>query len=694
MAVKTPTYRNPPTPEGLRKIEEGNLEYFEPEVYSNINTGVLEEYLDEKDRRDGFTRSIWRWKSVLFGFLLGAMFTVIIEYVGLKVGLAIGGAWYVAYIFGLAFRWPSTEMNISTLAATAATHMCTGFIFTFPAMYLLAMSPAYAVGYDPVTGHEIYLIKAIPPIAVPLVAAMFSGFLGTAYFLLFRRIWLIDDPLPMPGIEASIKLLQIADDLHKGGTTEIKESIRLMVIWTFATIIFVIIRDWPFWKEKVNGVVVQESILDKLLGPSGYYGGGIVQQPLKDSTYTRLGIGLEPILISLGWFMRLRIAFLFCAGSLLVWLAIIPLAVYMHTPVFVTLPDGSYYVDIMDFAGHGAAMIAFAKISRMIAIGTILGGGLTALVRMAPAFVRVGKDVKRAFSGGSAGDYVEGKGWYEWPLLHIPLLAIVTFAAVFIIFSLGGYPIHANFVFAIVLVASTFFIGAIAVKVMGEVGTEPVSGTSFIVLLALIGLFMGMGMPKEQTAIMAIIGTSVFGSAISMSGSITGEFKAGLYAGTRPYHLMKAQLWAVVIGAVPAVIGAVFLSEGLATGRIPLPAPQANAFATLLLVLLGGQTQSQLIMFIGAGICIGVFMDLLTGMGTAFGLGMYLQLPMTLPALLGGAAREYWQKQYLEIPAKREAWDETTKTLKLLKSYMAATGLLIGASVMGTIVAIYMVFGG
>ena len=128
MAVKTPTYRNPPTPEGLRKIEEGNLEYFEPEVYSNINTGVLEEYLDEKDRRDGFTRSIWRWKSVLFGFLLGAMFTVIIEYVGLKVGLAIGGAWYVAYIFGLAFRWPSTEMNISTLAATAATHMCTGFI--------------------------------------------------------------------------------------------------------------------------------------------------------------------------------------------------------------------------------------------------------------------------------------------------------------------------------------------------------------------------------------------------------------------------------------------------------------------------------------------------------------------------------------------------------------------------------------
>ena len=53
--------------------------------------------------------------------------------------------------------------------------------------------------------------------------------------------------------------------------------------------------------------------------------------------------------------------------------------------------------------------------------------------------------------------------------------------------------------------------------------------------------------------------------------------------------------------------------------------------------------------------------------------------------------REIWQKRVMVDQAKKEGWDEHTKTLKLLNTYMAATGLLIGASLMGTIVAIYMV---
>jgi len=36
---------------------------------------------------------------------------------------------------------------------------------------------------------------------------------------------------------------------------------------------------------------------------------------------------------------------------------------------------------------------------------------------------------------------------------------------------------------------TTFLLGAIAVRVMGETGIEPVSGTSFIVLLMLLGGF-------------------------------------------------------------------------------------------------------------------------------------------------------------------------------------------------------------
>jgi uncharacterized oligopeptide transporter (OPT) family protein len=70
---------------------------------------------------------------------------------------------------------------------------------------------------------------------------------------------------------------------------------------------------------------------------------------------------------------------------------------------------------------------------------------------------------------------------------------------------------------------------------------------------------------------------------------------------------------------------------------------------------------------------------------------MYLPIWSTLPALVGGVLREVWQKRVLGDQAKREKWDEQTKTLKLLNTFMAATGLLIGASLMGTFVALYMV---
>ena len=46
--VRTSAYRQTPTPEGLKAIENGTLDYFDTEMYANFNTEVLEEYLEEK----------------------------------------------------------------------------------------------------------------------------------------------------------------------------------------------------------------------------------------------------------------------------------------------------------------------------------------------------------------------------------------------------------------------------------------------------------------------------------------------------------------------------------------------------------------------------------------------------------------------------------------------------------------------
>ena len=93
--VRSSTYQQVPTPAGLKAIEDDSMEFFSHEMYGNFNTGVLEQYLEEKARRDGFHISRWPWKAVIAGILIGMIFTVIIEFVSLKVGLVISGTWWI-----------------------------------------------------------------------------------------------------------------------------------------------------------------------------------------------------------------------------------------------------------------------------------------------------------------------------------------------------------------------------------------------------------------------------------------------------------------------------------------------------------------------------------------------------------------------------------------------------------------------
>ena len=688
--VKGSNYREAPTPAGLEKIEKGTLDYFDIETYSNMNTGVMEEYLDEKTRKEGFGKLKWNWGQIAVGMFIGTIFAVITEYVGLKVGMAISGGWYLAYLLGMALKWKPQEINLMSAACDAATTIATGFIFTFPAMYLLAYTPDFAIGTNS-AGGPLYLITKIPPVAVPLLATIVSGWLGVMYFILFRRLWLVDDPLHVPGFEPTVKLIDIAKDMSGGAIAQAKRSIKIMSEWFAIAAVFTTLRDLPVIAGTKDGVTGHWSVLDWIAGGK-YYMAGEVMQDQATAKYTYVSFAILPIQIGIGWFMKFRVALLMSMGSFLTWFIIIPLAVGMHTPIYLINFGPVQINGFIDVASMPfASWYAYRKIGTIIGIGAILGGGILAIIKMVPTFSKAFKDVANALKGGRSTDYEEGKGWYEWPMMHIVVMLVVTFVMVSIIFTAGGYNPGASVVFGAVLVLTTFFLGAIAVKTMGETGTEPVSATSILVLLFLIGVFMAVGLPPAQNAVMAIIGTTVFAGAISMSGSIVIDYKVSIYVGNRPYHMMKVVLSSLVPGAIVGAIGAGFLSYGLATGKLNLLAPQAKVFATLIQIIFSGASNSALLEYIGIGFVIGLVVELLTGMGTAFGLGMYFPLSIQLPMLFGGALRDFWAAKFLEPRAKREKWDETTKTLKLLDSFMAATGLMIGEAIMATVAAVVMV---
>ena len=711
MGVEKSAYRQPVTPQGLKAIEDGTLTWLDNDMYNNLNTGVLEQYLEEKNVKESFEVSHWSTPKVIYGIAIGAIFSGVTAYIGLKLGLAISAAWYIAYLLGMALKWSPSEVNIATSATTGATHASTGFIFTFPAIFLLASDPRYFLADGPLISNADTFNLAF----VGIVASMFAGFLGIMYFIIFRRVWLVEDPLPLPGFEATLKMLDIASDVNTGAVEHARASLKTIGWWTTITMGALFLIEYPLvWIDGKKMALLDFLAESGHIGDYGlasFYSHGKIHQPsgIEDGVslnnthwsaetawnpfaYTYIGVALTPSMFAIGWFMKTRVAFLVNLGTLVGWFFLVPLVVYFNFPIYDATLQAN--IPIQDYAAGGSAplqMIAFSKSVRTIAIGSIVGGGMFGLAKMWKTFVNIFADIGAAFKGEGSQEYMEGKGWYEWPLKHIPIFMGITFLAMIIIFTVGGFSVLASLVFATVLILTTFLLGAIAVRVMGETGIEPVSGTSFIVLLMLLGVFLNaqdlLQLDTQDAVLLGLVGTTVFGSAISMSGTVIGDYKNSLYIGNRPYHISKGNIMGVIPGAIIGAGVAIFLSKQLADGTIDLMAPQANAFATFSVIFAEGQGDMKLL---ALGFLLGMFVEWGTGMGTSFGLGMYLDIPHTLPMLIGGYSRDKWEDKRLrpKIEAIKEkdgaTIAEKQRALLLLSTFMVAAGLLTGEAFFGT----------
>ena len=121
-------------------------------------------------------------------------------------------------------------------------------------------------------------------------------------------------------------------------------------------------------------------------------------------SYTFIGFELSPTLFAIGWFMKFRPALLVNLGSLIAWFYLIPIAVMVDVPVYdATIGD---HVRLSTYADTSSNPIypmlqwkAYLTIIRTIAIGAILGGGLLGLLKMAPTFINIFGDIRKAFGG-------------------------------------------------------------------------------------------------------------------------------------------------------------------------------------------------------------------------------------------------------------------------------------------------------
>jgi uncharacterized oligopeptide transporter (OPT) family protein len=141
----------------------------------------------------------------------------------------------------------------------------------------------------------------------------------------------------------------------------------------------------------------------------------------------------------------------------------------------------------------------------------------------------------------------------------------------------------------------------------------------------------------------------------------------------------------MLVGIPISMFIALRFSEMLIANEGGFLSPYPDTFATFITILIGGKVYMK---FILAGIFIGSLIELLSGKGTVFGLGMFFPIGFPLMLLIGGSTREIWERR-LDKRLTKKHLKEGTKSLKILDSYLIMTGIFVGEALIGLLLTIY-----
>ncbi len=567
-------------------------------------------------------------KAVVVGVLLGILFGAANAYLGLRVGMTVTAsipAAVMSVVVFRALRLKSTilEANLSQTIGSASTSLATGTIFTIPALFLWGI---------------------VPPFLQVVALCFLGGLLGIAAMIPLRRLLIVDAhaELPYPEGTACAEVLRATEAGAEGRGT-----------WIF--------------RGMLAGAAVKLAIAAFFLLP------GEVATALPVLPKAIVALEVAPALIAVGYILGYRQSGVLVAGSILSWLALIPLLAWLGgaipTPVFpeTTLP----------IADMSAGQI-WSRYVRYIGAGAVATAGILTVLRNLPtmvgAFTAVARGVSRQRGGGAAAAPRTERDLPGTVILAGIGTVIVATAAVPGIFGGGLTPAQRLICAAGVALFGLLFV-AVAARIVGIVGvsSQPTSGITLVTLLGVAGVFAWQGWtdPGSRAAVLAV-GT-VVAIAASKAGDISQDLKTGWLVGATPARQQLGQLIGAAFACWAVAATVLLLGRTYEFGSAELAAPQATLMKTIVEGVLAGSLPWELV-GTGAGVAIGAMLCGVSGL--AFAIGVYLPLASMLPIYAGGCVRAW-----VEHRRGKEAGGEFDSGV------LAASGLVAGEGLAGVAVA-------
>ena len=583
--------------------------------------------------------------SVSWGIAMAILFSAAAAYLGLKVGQVFEAAIPIAIIAvgvsGAAKRKGALGENVIIQSIGACSGVIVaGAIFTLPALYILqAKYPEMTVDFMQM-----------------FISSLLGGILGILFLIPFRKYFVSDKhgEYPFPEATASTQVLVSGE---KGGS----QAKPLLIAGLVGGLYDFIVATFGWWNENFTTRVCGWGEL------------------LADKAKVVLKINTGAAVLGLGYIIGLKYAAIICAGSLAVWLLIVP----GMNLLFGDQLLNAWNPAITQSIGEMAPETIFKEYAKSIDIGGIAMAGVIGIFR-SWGIIKSAVGLAAKEMGGKKETTQVKRTQKDLSMKVIAFGSIFTLLLTFVFFLtdvMHGNWLHS--VVAILLVAGiSFLFTTVAANAIAIVGTNPVSGMTLMTLILASVVMVAVGLNGATGMVAALVMGGVVCTALSMAGGFITDLKIGYWLGTTP---AKQQTWkflgtlvsAATVGGVIMILNKTY---GFTSGA--LAAPQANAMAAVIDPLMNGVGAPWLLYGIGAALAL--VLTYFNIPALAFALGMFIPLELNLPLLVGGAIN--W---YVTTRSK----DEKLNNERGEKGTLLASGFIAGGALMG-VVSAAMRFGG
>ena len=583
--------------------------------------------------------------SVSWGIAMAVLFSAAAAYLGLKVGQVFEAAIPIAIIAvgvsSAAKRKGALGENVIIQSIGACSGVIVaGAIFTLPALYILQDK------YPEMTVDFMQMF----------ISSLLGGILGILFLIPFRKYFVSDKhgEYPFPEATASTQVLVSGE---KGGS----QAKPLLIAGLVGGLYDFIVATFGWWNENFTTRVCG-------LG-----------ETLAEKAKVVLKINTGAAVLGLGYIIGLKYAAIICAGSLAVWLLIVP----GMNLLFGDQLLNAWNPSITQTIGEMVPETIFKEYAKSIGIGGIAMAGVIGIFR-SWGIIKSAVGLAAKEMGGKKADANVKRTQKDLSMKVIAFGSIFTLLLTFVFFLtdvMHGNLLHS--IVAILLVAGiSFLFTTVAANAIAIVGTNPVSGMTLMTLILASVVMVAVGLKGATGMVAALVMGGVVCTALSMAGGFITDLKIGYWLGTTP---AKQQTWkflgtlvsAATVGGVIMILNKTY---GFTSGA--LAAPQANAMAAVIDPLMNGVGAPWLLYGIGAALAL--VLTYFNIPALAFALGMFIPLELNLPLLVGGAIN--W---YVTTRSK----DEKVNNERGEKGTLLASGFIAGGALMG-VVSAAMRFGG